>query len=224
MTQHFPLDHSILQLLTGLYHRAHQKRAYLFYNKNDSESAIADFSKVIELKHDKADAYFHRGKLYIHNNYIDKAVADFDRLIKLEPKNADGYKSRGLVYMEKGDYESAIPDFKKYISLKPDERQGYSYLGKAYLDNARFDEVISLCSEVLNKLKFRNSDFYYFRGKAYLSQGKYDEAVADLSGALKHSGVTPWLWDIHLQRGKVYMNKELYLSLNQKKKNKTLLM
>lgn len=47
------------------------------YNNDDLDTAIAHYTKAIELKPDYAAAYFNRGAAYAGKELSDQAIADF---------------------------------------------------------------------------------------------------------------------------------------------------
>ncbi|MCL2622307.1 MAG: tetratricopeptide repeat protein, partial [Planctomycetaceae bacterium] len=82
---------------------------------------IADFTEVIRLKPDDAEAYSSRGDAYDSKGDYDCAIADFTEAIRLKPDDAEAYSSRGDAYNNKGDYDRAIADFTEAICLNPDD-------------------------------------------------------------------------------------------------------
>ena len=50
-----------------------------------TDEAIADYSKAIELSPDAAEAYHNRGTAWLEKSEADKAISDFDRALALVP-------------------------------------------------------------------------------------------------------------------------------------------
>jgi tetratricopeptide (TPR) repeat protein len=86
------------------------------YNKGDLDTAIADYTKAIELKPDDAEAYYNRGVAYGDKKLDDQAIADYTKAIELKPDDVDAVAYRG-----KKLYDQAIADYTKAIELKPDD-------------------------------------------------------------------------------------------------------
>jgi tetratricopeptide (TPR) repeat protein len=72
------------------------------YNNGELDTAIAHFTKAIQLKPDDAFAYGNRGSAYDHKGHYDQAIADYSKAIELKPDDAIAYGSRGLTYEELG--------------------------------------------------------------------------------------------------------------------------
>lgn len=99
-------------------------RAYLQLEKNNE--AIADYTKVIQLKGSSATVarnlplvYHNRGLCYglIAKNAL--AIADLTSAIKLRPDYASAYKVRGLVYKRMGNARLANADLQTAERLQP---------------------------------------------------------------------------------------------------------
>ena len=111
------------------------------YESGDYKGAIADYTQVIRLKPDYADAYYKRGIATDDLGQYLAAIADYDTAIRLKPDDADTYYNRGNAKMKSEQPSAAIADFDTAIRLKPDFALGYfgRGLAKAYLE--RFQEA-----------------------------------------------------------------------------------
>ena len=56
--------------------------------------AIDDYTKVIELHPDMAEAYYNRGFPYYKLEQYDKALKDWDKAIEIDPNNLDAIDNR----------------------------------------------------------------------------------------------------------------------------------
>ena len=63
------------------------------------ESAIADYTKSIEMDQDFAEAHYSRGSSFYEIGNYEEALADLNRAIDLDPKAARYYRQRSLVYL-----------------------------------------------------------------------------------------------------------------------------
>ena len=93
--------------------------AYARYRKGDWAGAIADCTKVIELKPDLAAGYHGRGDAEAAKGDMDGAIADYTKALELKPDDADACYSRGNAKAAKGDLENAITDYTRTIQLVP---------------------------------------------------------------------------------------------------------
>lgn len=99
-------------------------RAYLQLEKH--VAAIADYSKVIQLKGSSATVarnlplvYHNRGLCYGLISKNPLAIADLTNAIKLKPDYASAYKVRGLVYKRMGNAKLSNADLQTAERLQP---------------------------------------------------------------------------------------------------------
>jgi TonB family protein len=98
---------------------AYDERGKAYFDKGDYARAIADFSTLIQLDPNHAEAYLNRGSAYGQKDDLDRAIADFDRAIQLNPRLKTAHYNRGLAYKLKGDEDRARADFDKEEQLFP---------------------------------------------------------------------------------------------------------
>src|SRR5262249_17865257 len=67
---------------------AYACRGYAYSKLGQSDKAVADYSKAIELDPKYATAWNDRGAVYSELNQLHKAVADLSRALELDPKYA----------------------------------------------------------------------------------------------------------------------------------------
>lgn len=122
------------------YSEAYYFRAMAYGMLNDDESAIEDYTKVIELNSSKKfDAYNGRAHCYHELQEYHKAIEDYTYLIKMKPQNNLNYANRALCYYNVADYVHAIEDYTKYFSMvnpnnikNPKLRLYYKFRGECY--------------------------------------------------------------------------------------------
>lgn len=153
-------------------------------NKSDYKNAVADYTKVLKLKPNYAEAYHNRGVTHLKQGEYTQALADFKSALKLKPNYADAYYGRGLAYSSLGKYSQAINDYNKTLKLKPKYADVYHSRGRAYSKQGNYPQAITDYTKAL-KLKPDDANIYHNRGLAYLKQGKYPQAIADYTKALK---------------------------------------
>ena len=90
------------------------------------DEAVPQFSIVIRMLPDFAQAYHGRGLAYFRSEEhpsIQNALEDFNTAIEKDPELGDAYISRALLYIEEEDEEAAIADLEKAISVYHEIRQ-----------------------------------------------------------------------------------------------------
>jgi len=96
------------------------EQAIEFFISEDFQSAIASYTKIIELDSDFAGAYLNRGYAYFELEQYDKAIDDFTQCIVLKPDYGDAYYTRGYSYYRLEQYEEALKDYDKTLEIDPD--------------------------------------------------------------------------------------------------------
>jgi len=98
-------------------------------NKNDFESAIELFSKVLKNKANNTDALYNRGVAYLNVEKIELAIYDFSKLIELDAENAFYYSCRAFAKARTKDKKGAIKDYEIAIKLDPNNPITYNNMG-----------------------------------------------------------------------------------------------
>lgn len=75
-------------------------RGIAYQRMNGVDLAIKDFTKVIQLKQDDAEAYNRRGMAHGKIGYIEGAIRDFYKAIELKPDFAEPYTNLGLIWLQ----------------------------------------------------------------------------------------------------------------------------
>ena len=95
------------------------------------EQAALNFSRVIDLKPDFADAYRMRGRVYMAEYSPDPALRDFNKVVQLDPSDATALVERGYARLDRKDYNNAIADAESAIALSPKLARAYNLRGTA---------------------------------------------------------------------------------------------
>ena len=90
-----------------------------YYNQQEYDKAIADYSEAIRFDPSDAATFSYRGKSYDALQKYDKAIADYTEAIRLDPNYAFAFYHRGIAYYHKKDFDRAIADYTQAIRLEP---------------------------------------------------------------------------------------------------------
>ena len=123
--------------------KVYNNRGEAWDGKDDSDKAIADYTKAIELDPKFADAYLNRGLALANKGAFDKAIVDFTKVIEIKPNYSRVYYYRGFSWGGKGEYDKAIVDYTKAIELDPKFALAYKNRGHAWEKKGDSDKAIA---------------------------------------------------------------------------------
>jgi tetratricopeptide (TPR) repeat protein len=121
IAEKFPKDKTVWYLL-GSYHDL----------KEDSESAIREYIKALEMDPNFGSAHNNLGLLYARKGDFSKAIEHEKRYVALSPGEANALDSLAEVYFWAGRLEEAAANYLGALKIKPDWYFGFSGLG--YID------------------------------------------------------------------------------------------
>lgn len=108
------------------------KKAEDYYNRGDArfkkgetDRAISDFTRAIEMNPKFAMAHFYRGRAYLSKRELDQSVSDLNKAIEIDPGFAVAYSERAMVYYIRKDYDKVWEDIGKAESLGLETRPGF---------------------------------------------------------------------------------------------------
>lgn len=143
--------------LTNLY----SERGYYNLESGDSlliESSIGDFTKVIELKPDDANAYAQRALGKARVNRHEQAIKDFNEAEELGINFPVFYYNRGSSYFSIKNYKKAVSDFKKFDELMPNNLYTYYMLGESFKGLNQFEEAVEYYNKCLKLIQDSDQD------------------------------------------------------------------
>jgi len=153
--------------------------AYLFRGRANAVSghldlAVQDFSKVIQLRPQGAEAFVERATARLNQEDYPGVIADCEEALKRDPRIALAYSLRGRALSQEGSPERALEDLNRAVELAPDHANyfqraaTYQQLGQHKLALADLDEVIALKPD---------------GPQAYFARAQSRRAVGDVAGA-----------------------------------------
>lgn len=107
------------------------KQGEEYFREKQYDSAIAAFSKSINLNPNDFGAYNNRGIAYHIKRDFDKAIADYTKAIELNPTHFSGYNNRGAAYEDMKKYDLAVADFRKATEVDPSNEKAQENLARA---------------------------------------------------------------------------------------------
>ena len=181
-------------------------RGSYYAEKGETERAILDYSKFLELKPDYPPVLNARGMCYVKRGEWARALADFNEAVRVRPLYAVGYYNRGGLYMNLGETEKAIKDFLRVIEIQPDSYDAYNNLGVAYQQKKEWEKSITCFTRSL-EINPGYANAYANRGISRRQKGELDGALDDLKKAI---GMKPSVAEFYNNLGNVYFKKGDY--------------
>jgi tetratricopeptide (TPR) repeat protein len=161
----------------------HEMRGFIHTDKGEEALAVADFSRLIKLKPDFADAYWLRAVSYENLNDYAHALADYDRLAKLRPDDWTGWSQIcwGHAYLNR-DLPEGLRACDIALRLKPDDPNTLDGRGFVNLRLGRFADAVADYDAALQR-EPRLPGSLYLRGVAKLRLGNSAGANLDFAAA-----------------------------------------
>lgn len=156
----------------------------LHFKQGQYGKAVDEFSKLIELAPDNADAYKNRGVSYMKQEKYDLAIADFETAKELFPELKGLYSNLGVAWYYKKEYEKAIKNYDIEIEMAPENHVAYFNRALCLSELGRNKEALDDLSKTLD-LK---PDFYWaicYKADLLALTGKDNEAIETYENAIE---------------------------------------
>ncbi len=149
---------------------------------DNSNLALVDYNKAIELSGKNYAFHFGRGECYLNLEQYDNAIKDFDDCILLQPNFKSCYSKRAFAFFKMRSYRKSIKDFNQYFKLGGSQSASYYYRGASYL-NLNSIDVFYADSAIGDYIKFEQLGG---QGKSYDGLGASYALKGDSSNARKY--------------------------------------
>jgi tetratricopeptide (TPR) repeat protein len=182
---------------------AYSQRAFNSLQSQNYQSAIADYTKAIELNPNVASSYLWRGIARSSLQDYQGAMADLNKAIELDPQNAYAYNRRATVRTILKDYQNAIADYNKSIALNPQDAFTYYSRGLLYNQVKDYQSAIADFSKTI-EMQPDFAEAYAYRGITRAWLNDYQSAITDVNRAIE---LQPNAVSNYFFRGVVYHKK-----------------
>lgn len=85
--------------------------------RSDLAKAIQAYTDIVDLRHDRGDAYIGRGRAYLELGDYSSAMSDFQRAEDLQPDRPDSHVAMGDLYFARKEYRRAIEFYDQAVEL-----------------------------------------------------------------------------------------------------------
>lgn len=157
------------------------KSGETFYKNQEYNSAIEQFTKVLDLKNDHDRALNYRGLSYEGNGDFEKAAIDFKKATGIKAKIAEYHNNLGRAYYNLGKHEEAIASLVIALGRNKKLMSAYDTKVNAHIAIKQYKAAVETAEIAVSKVK--SGETYYNLGVAQDSLMHYKEAVYSFSRA-----------------------------------------
>jgi tetratricopeptide (TPR) repeat protein len=110
---------------------ARNNLALLLERVGDTQGALAEYDRAIELDADHATLLTNRGALLGAMGRYAAAERDLKRVLRNDPSHLEGLFNLGVVMTRKGLWGEAVQQLRRVVEIDPTRGAAYFYLGEA---------------------------------------------------------------------------------------------
>jgi tetratricopeptide (TPR) repeat protein len=122
--------------------------------------------------------FFIRGNAYAMINDLNNSLRDYYLFENIDTNFPVLFLNRGIANINKGNRYQAMADFNTALKLRSDLYEAKYFKGKMLGENGKFDEAITLLSEVIEHDPVDLGALLH-RGMFYKKKNNYIEALSD---------------------------------------------
>ncbi len=157
---------------------------FYYAENNQTEKAIKNYSRAIELAPHFTQALNNRSAIYMITGQYQKAKPDIQKFIKIHPDaDPSKYLNLGQIYREEGDYEKALEHYRIAVDMNPEMFNAWYNIAYILITTGKHQEALNPVNQAL-ELKPGNSQTYLARGMVHVGLKQYKKALADFNQAL----------------------------------------
>ena len=124
----------------------------------DFDSAIKEYSKVVELRPDLAEAYNNLGVAQKRKGELNKAAESFNKALERRPDFTPALSNRGWIFAEQNKWAEARQDFERALKLSPHDDGALYGLSQSLRETRDYAGAQKALSELIS----RSPNFVYW--------------------------------------------------------------
>jgi Tfp pilus assembly protein PilF len=154
----------------------------VFTEREQLDTAIAYYNKVIALDPAYYEAYENRGYIFGKREQFDKAIDDYNQAIAIKPFLYRAYYNRAGIFEKMGQFNRALPDYDKAIALNPSYYEAYNNRGIIFTKMGQMEKALVDYDKAI-ALDPSRYEAYGNRGNVHRKMGQLELARADYQKA-----------------------------------------
>jgi tetratricopeptide (TPR) repeat protein len=144
--------------------------------RGNTNEAIADFRKALELWPAQSKDHNNLGKALIQQGRVAEAMTEFQTASKISPNDPDAESNLGAALLQQGKSEEAISHLRQAVEKYPRHAQARINLGNALLQTGNADGAIAEYEKSL-ELPFDHAESEYSIASALRQKGDLESAI-----------------------------------------------
>jgi tetratricopeptide (TPR) repeat protein len=163
---------------------AYSIRAETYLALNESQKAVQDFKKSIELSPLNISRYEGCCNILIKNSKFEECIEVLNKAIEVELSHPFINERLGFCYFSIKDYIKAQKFLKEAIRLEPENVSFLNALAICYRDARDFEKSLQVYNQILKK-DAENYHVLFNKAILFLLMDRHDEALRLLRRTLK---------------------------------------
>lgn len=163
---------------------AYNMRGTFRYLRGDSDSALDDLNKSLELDPSLVQSYVKRASMHLEQTKRDEAARDFELAIEHNPNDPDIFYHRAQLHFILSEFSMAATDYQKSIDLDSQFIFSHIQLGVTQYKMGSIASSMATFRRCIKNFGDK-SDVYNYYGELLLDQQKYQEAVEKFETAVE---------------------------------------
>lgn len=187
--------------------------AYVYYQAERTEDAIATYRRITERAADDADSFYSLGVLLLNEGRYAEAVDVLNGLTQIDSEHLEGHINLAVAQVNVEDLEGAERSYKQAIAIAPDAANSHYNLGNLYWQQDRYEEALQAYGKAA-QLDPSDDDALYNLAITHLALDDSEAALSLLEqlSVRMPDNATVWreLGRIYAINGQIEQSKEAY--------------
>ena len=177
------------------------------YRRGQFAQAVACFGRVVEARHDDADAHNNLGLSYLAAGSSEEAIDEFVLALHFRPGFAQAFYNLALGELARGNYGDALRALEQALTVKADYAAAHNALG--YLLTHRMDDFARGAAHIRRALVLapEDPDTLCNYSAVLTQEGRPDDAMAICEQLLR---AHPDMHEARLNRGLIQLRRQRF--------------
>lgn len=167
-----------------LFSQAYQYNAMVFEQMGQTDQAIENIKKAIELRPNSAQYLFTYGVILFQQERYADALSAFNQVIRIDERIPDAWLNRGATKLMLTDSTGALNDYTTAINLNPFSANPYVRRGSLYAQQKKYPLAINDLNMAIS-IDSLLPQAYFTRALIHYYQKQLNQSLIDLNKVLQ---------------------------------------